>query len=128
MKATLRGRAIGVLVADGSDGALVAKMTTAVTKAGATVKVVAPKVGGAKLADGSLLAADGQLAGTPSVLFDAVAVVLSAKGAAALASKSAAAHFVRDAVGHRMAIAPWARRHRVRVRTCGPPSRSTCSS
>ena len=105
MKATLRGRAVGVLVADGSDGALVAKITAAATKAGATVKVVAPKVGGARLADGSLLAADGQLAGTPSVLFDAVAVVLSAKGGAALSSESAAVDFVRDAFGHLKAIA-----------------------
>jgi hypothetical protein len=36
------------------------------------VKIVAPKDRRrAKLADGSMLAADGQLAGTPSVLFDA---------------------------------------------------------
>ena len=66
---------------------------------------MAPKVGGARLADGSLLAADGQLAGTPSVLFDAVAVVLSAKGGAALSSESAAVDFVRDAFGHLKAIA-----------------------
>jgi catalase len=38
-------------------------------------------VGGAKFADGSRLPADGQLAGTPSVLFDAVAVILSDSGA-----------------------------------------------
>ena len=49
----------------------------AATKAGARVKIVAPKVGGAKLADGSMQAADGLLAGTPSVLFDAVAIILS---------------------------------------------------
>lgn len=105
MKATLRGRAVGVLVADGSDGALVRKITAAATKAGATVKVVAPKVGGARLADGSLLAADGQLAGTPSVLFDAVAVVLSTEAAQALTAESAAVDFVRDAFGHLKAIA-----------------------
>ena len=70
-----------------------------------SVKIVAPKVGGAKLADGSLLAADGQLAGTPSVLFDAVAVILSAEGAKALSKESAAIDFVRDAFGHLKAIA-----------------------
>ena len=42
--------------------------------AGATVKLVSPRVGGARLADGAHRAADGQLAGTPSVLFDAVAI------------------------------------------------------
>ena len=73
--------------------------------AGAAVKIVAPKVGGVRLADGSMLAADGQLAGTPSVLFDAVAVVLSDKGAKALLKESAAIDFVRDAFGHLKAIA-----------------------
>jgi hypothetical protein len=68
MKDTLMGRAVGILIADGSDGAVIKKIKKAATDAGATVKIVAPKVGGAKLADGSMLAADGQLAGTPSVL------------------------------------------------------------
>jgi catalase len=73
--------------------------------AGATVKIVAPKVGGVKLAAGSMLAADGQLAGTPSVLFDAVAVILSDEGAKALSMESGAIDFVRDAFGHLKAIA-----------------------
>jgi catalase len=59
MKDTLMGRAIGILIADGSDGAVNRKLKKAATDAGATVKIVAPKVGGAKLADGSMLAADG---------------------------------------------------------------------
>jgi catalase len=69
------------------------------------VKIVAPKVGGVKLADGSMLAADGQLAGIPSVLFDGVAVILSDEGAKALSMESAAIDFVRDAFGHLKAIA-----------------------
>ena len=105
MKDTLMGRAIGILVADGSDGAVIEKIKLAATEAGATVKIIAPKVGGAKLADGSLLQADGQLAGTPSVLFDAVAVILSDEGAKALSIESAAIDFVRDAFGHLKAIA-----------------------
>jgi len=105
MKATLEGRAIGILVADGSDGATIKKIRKASIEAGAAVKIVAPRIGGAKLADGSMLAADGQLAGTPSVLFDAVAVVLSDAGAKALALESAAIDFVRDAFGHLKAIA-----------------------
>ncbi|KJS00942.1 MAG: catalase [Desulfobulbaceae bacterium BRH_c16a] len=105
MKDTLMGRVIGILVADGSDGAVIEKMKMAATDSGAVVKIVAPKVGGAILADGSLLAADGQLAGTPSVLFDAVAVLLSEEGAAALSLESAAIDFVRDAFGHLKAIA-----------------------
>ena len=105
MKHTLMGRSIGILIADGSDGAAITKIRKAATKAGASVKIVAPKVGGAKLADGSMLAADGQLAGTPSVLFDAVAIILSAKGAKELSNEGAAIDFVRDAFGHLKAIA-----------------------
>jgi len=105
MKATLEGRAIAILIADGSDGAVVAALKTAAIAAGASVKIVAPKLGGAKLANGSLLPADGQLAGTPSVLFDAVAVVLSADAAKAMCSEAAAVDFVRDAFGHLKAIA-----------------------
>jgi catalase len=105
MKNTLMGRAIGILIADGSDGAVIKSIRKAATDAGAAVKIVAPKVGGAKLADGSMLAPDGQLAGTPSVLFDAVAVILSDEGALALSREGAAIDFVRDAFGHLKAIA-----------------------
>jgi catalase len=105
MKDTLEGRAIGILITDGSDGKIIEKIKKAATNAGAAVKIIAPKVGGAKLADGSMLAADGQLAGTPSVLFDAVAVILSNEGSIALAMESAAVDFVRDAFGHLKAIA-----------------------
>ena len=105
MKDTLIGRAVGILIADGSDGTVIEKIRKAATDAGATVKIIAPKVGGVKLASGSMLAADGQLAGTPSVLFDAVAVILSDEGAKALSKESAAIDFVRDAFGHLKAIA-----------------------
>ena len=105
MKDTLQGRTIGILVADGSDGAIVKKISKAAKEEGATIKIVAPKIGGAKLADGSMLEADGQLAGTPSVMFDAVAVVLSDNGAALLSQRPAAIDFVHDAYSHLKAIA-----------------------
>ena len=105
MKVTLEGRAVGILAADGSDGTVIAALKKAAMAAGASVKIVAPKIGGATLADGSLLPADGQLAGTPSVMFDAVAIVLSTKGAKAMCAEAAAIDFVRDAFGHLKAIA-----------------------
>ncbi len=105
MKNTLKGRAIGILIADGSNAVVIKKIKKAATEAGASVKIIAPKVGGAKLASGSTLAADGQLAGTPSVLFDAVAIILSDEGAQALSRESAGVDFVRDAFGHLKAIA-----------------------
>ena len=105
MKDTLEGRAIGVLVADGSDRAAIDALTAAIKKAGASVKIIAPHVGEVALSDKSALKVDGQLAGTPSVLFDAVAILLSAAAGAALAKEAAAVDFVRDAFGHLKAIA-----------------------
>ena len=105
MKDTLEGRCVGILINDGSDGKTIVAIKKAVLGAGATVKIVSPKIGGAKLADGSVMPADGQLAGTPSVVFDAVAVVLSESGAQMLLGEAAAIDFVRDAFGHLKAIA-----------------------
>jgi len=105
MKHTLQGRAIGILVHDGSDAATVKALQKAARDAGATVKIVAPKLGGAKLSDGKKLAADGQLAGTPSFVFDAVAVVLSAEAGKQLSKESAAVDFVSNAFAHLKAIA-----------------------
>lgn len=105
MKDTLMGRSIGILVANGSDGVVIEKIKKAVINAGATVKIIAPNVGGVKLANGSMLAVDGQLAGSPSVLFDAVAVILSDEGVKVLSTESAAIDFVRDAFGHLKGIA-----------------------
>ena len=105
MKPTLQGRCVGILVADGSNGTTVANLRKALEKAGATVKIVAPKVGGAVLKDGTLLPADGQLQGTPSVVFDAVASILSPEMGEQLAKEAAAVDWFRDAFGHLKAIA-----------------------
>jgi catalase len=104
MKKTLEGRTVGVLVADGTDGAELKKLRTGIEAAGGAVKVVAPKIAKVTLADGSIIAADGQLAGTPSQLFDAVAVVISSDGCSALLKESAAVQFVMDAYGHLKAV------------------------
>ena len=97
---TLKGRSVGILVADGSDAAAVMAVKKAVEDAQGRAVIVAPKVGGAKLSSGKLLAADGQLAGMPSVIFDAVAVILSEDGCKMLMKEAAAVQFVMDAFGH----------------------------
>ncbi len=101
---TLKGRSVGILVSEGADGALVAAIKAAVEGEGGTVKIVAPKIGGVTLKGGKTLKADGQLAGTPSVIFDAVAIVLSEAGCAALLKEGAAVDFAKDAFGHLKAI------------------------
>jgi len=101
---SLKGRKVGVLVTDGADGAVVKAVEDAAKAAGAAVEIIAPKRGGAKLKDGSMLKADHQLAGAPSVLFDAVALVLSADGCQQLLTEGAAVDFAKDAFGHLKAI------------------------
>jgi catalase len=104
MKVSLEGRSVGILIADGSDAAELKLVVEAVTNAKGKVVMVAPKVGGAALSDGKLQKADGQLAGTPSQLFDAVAIILSKDGCAAMLKEAAAVSFVMDAFGHLKAI------------------------
>ena len=104
-KPTLEGRCLGLLVTDGADSAMVAGIRSAAKSAGAKVKVISEKVGGAKLSDGKLLPVDMRVEGGPSSLFDAVAIVASDEGAARLAGMGAAQDFVRDAYAHLKVIA-----------------------
>jgi catalase len=101
---SLQGRCIGILVDDGSDAVRYKAVRKAVEKSGASVKTVAPKVSGAILSDGTQLPADGQLAGTPSILFDAVAILLTEEAAARLVHESAALEFAKNAFIHLKAI------------------------
>lgn len=101
---TIEGGLIGILIADGSDADAVNTLIEEVEANGAEPFVVAPKVGGIPLSDGSTIKADGQLAGSPSVLFEAVAVVLSKEGCAKMVKEAAAVQFVMDAFGHLKAI------------------------
>lgn len=97
---TLEGRMIGCLVTDGADAKLVAAIDKAATAMKAVIKIVAPKLGGVTLSDGSKIAADHQLAGGPSVLFDTVVLAVSEAGATALLGEAAAIAWVHDAFAH----------------------------
>ena len=100
MKPGLKTKLIGCLVADGTDADAVLALEAAIGKMGAEMKLVAPKIGGAVAADGRVLEADFQLAGGPSVLFDAVYVALSESGATMLSTEAAAVAWVHDAFAH----------------------------
>ena len=97
---SFEGRKLGLLVSDGADAGLVRALTDAVLGEGAALEVVAPRVAGVTLNDGSLLKAEQKIDGAPSVLYDAVAVLVSAAGAELLAMDKAAKDFVNDAFAH----------------------------
>ena len=99
-KPGLKTKMIGCLIADGTDAAEVLALEKGAVHMGAKVKIVAPKIGGAITAEGKVLEADFQLAGGPSVIFDAVYVAISEKGAKLLSTESAAVNWVHDAFSH----------------------------
>jgi catalase len=94
------GRKVGILVTDGSDRKLFDALQAAIEGEQASVEVIAPQVGGVNASDGSLIEAQQKVGGGPSVLYDAVAVIPSAAGCAALLKNAAAKDFVSDAFAH----------------------------
>jgi len=99
------GRKLGVLVSDGVDAGLLAALRAAAEREGAIVKVVAPRVAGVTAGDGSRVEGDEKIDGGPSVLFDAVAVLLTEEGAKQLAPMPAARDWVSDAYAHMKYVA-----------------------
>ena len=98
------GRKLVFLVGDGADAAVVKSLKAEAEAAGATVMVVCQKVGGAKLSDGSVQEADGQLAGTQSLVFDAVVITTGKEGFDKLIDDPAALEFAGMAWSHLKAL------------------------
>ncbi len=97
---SFKGRTLGILVSDGVDAKLLAGLKAAATREGAEVAIIAPAIAGVDASDGSHINADHKVGGGPSVLFDAVAVLLSPEGAKKLSTDAAAKDFVADAYAH----------------------------
>ncbi|SDO71564.1 catalase [Lutimaribacter pacificus] len=94
------GRKLGILLSDGVDIDQVEALLAAVRGAGAIPAIVAPRIGGVKASDGTEIGAQECIDGGPSVLFDAVAILLSEGGAGNLAEKHAARVWLADAFAH----------------------------
>jgi catalase len=97
---TFAGRKLGMLVADGAPASVINALGQAVRKAGGVVQTIAAAVGGVTADDGTRIPADGQLAGSPSVVFDAVALIAGDRGAPELAALPATRDFIADAFAH----------------------------
>jgi catalase len=99
------GRRLGVLVAAGSDAATIAALRDAAEAVGAVCELVAPTRHGVVDSAGESLTVAEKLDGGPSVLFDAVAVVLDEAAATALSEFAPARTWVADAHAHGKFIA-----------------------
>jgi catalase len=75
-------------------------MKKALDKEGATYEFIAPTIAGVKASDGSNIPANQKIGGGPSVLYDAVALLVSKDGANKLANDPAARDFAADAFAH----------------------------
>lgn len=95
---------MAILIADGSDAGVVDELTSRISHVGGRPVIVAPRIDGAKMSDGSVIKADSQLAVGPSALFDAITVVLSEESCAQLLEEVAFVQFVKDAFAHLKAI------------------------
>jgi catalase len=103
-KAPTNGRAIGVLIGQGSAKATIDALKAEGDKIGVSVKLISPNVAATLLDDGSTIDADESIEGAPSVMFDAVALVLTESVAKELSKNKAAKDFVSDAFHHCKAI------------------------
>lgn len=99
-----KGRAIGLVIADGSHKATIDKIKASAKKNGVVIKLIANHVAATKLSDGSEICADESIEGAPSSLFDAIALVLTRETANELTKNKSVKDFISDAFHHCKAI------------------------
>jgi catalase len=102
---TFKNRRLGILVSDGVDAGLLSALRSAAQQDGADVAIIAPTITGVMASNGTQIPADYKINGGPSVLFDAVAVLMSPSGIAKLSQEATAKDFVSDAYAHLKFIA-----------------------
>lgn len=101
VKDTIKTRKIAILATDGVDGKALSAMKSALEKAGAGTKIIAPKLGNIVDASKTSIKVDESFLIATSVVYDAVYVA----GGAGLANEPEAIHFVNEAFRHCKAIA-----------------------
>jgi catalase len=97
---TFQGRKLGILICAGADAAVFKALIAAVEAEGAVYEVVAPRIAPVRLSDGTTVVPKHRIDGGPSVLFDAIAVLLCKDGAALLSQNAPAREFIADAFTH----------------------------
>lgn len=99
------GRKLGIFTADGADADLVTALIKAAEDEGAQYEIVAPQISGVTLSDKTKMDADEKIDGGPSVVYDAVAIILAKDAAEKMAAQKPAKDFVSDALAHGKFIA-----------------------
>ncbi len=99
------GRKVAVLVANGVDAAAIDAVRKALSAGGATLKLIAPRLGDVKSADGKPIKVDHSLPTVASVLFDAVFIPGGSASVTTLCTDANAVLFVKEAYKHGKVIA-----------------------
>lgn len=95
-----KGRKLGILMTDGADAELFQAIVAACGKEGSQFEVIAPKIAGVTLSDRKKVPAQQKIDGGPSVLYDAVVLLVSKPGATLLAKDKPTKDFISDAHAH----------------------------
>ena len=101
----LRGRRVALLVSDGVSAASVNALRAAFAKEGVHSQILAPHMGCVKTEEGDCLTVAGTISGTPSVLFDAVAVPEGRASLEALMKCGKSKHYLCQAYRHLKPVA-----------------------
>jgi catalase len=97
---SFEGRKLGILVSDGVPVKVFSALVRAMKATKATIEVIAPAIFGVEADDGTAIEAHQQLAGGPSVVYDAVVLALGPTGSRTYSNMPAARDFIADAYAH----------------------------
>ncbi|WP_137167467.1 catalase [Salinimonas lutimaris] len=97
---SFKGRKLGIFCCDGADDDVLESLINSIRAEGAMVEIVAPTIYGITTRDGKRIEGQQKIDGGPSVLYDAVALVLAKEKADEVAAIPQAKDFVTDAHAH----------------------------
>jgi catalase len=97
---SLATRHVAIVVADGVEEKSLRAVHQGLTRLGAVVRYVGPRLGSVSTSDGGSIAVDVTLETTPSVLYDAVVVPAGKTASKALGNVGQAAEFLKDQYRH----------------------------
>ena len=104
-KNTFKGRKLGVLASNGASETLLGKLKKLSEKEGFDSALIAKSISGIESDKGNGYAANEQIGGGPSVLFDAVALMVTKDNIEAFSKEPGVRDFVSDALAHKKFIA-----------------------
>ena len=96
----IRSRSVAILVADGVDGKSIAAVQAALRAAGATVHLIAPRLGPVQTVNGKPFEATGTLENSAPVLFDGMVLPDGAGGVKLLGSRVEVMDFISNQYRH----------------------------